>query len=868
MNPLLEEWKEKTKRSYESITGEENAETKEIFASKVTEELGGIITKAYREAVPHKLVWVGAGRDGKKWGTRGVDKEVVEAVQERAAKRQIYEQECGRGRDSEVLKKNWKEAERTVEGILRKRDKEKVERSVSKMEAGFKGDKMEMYEEYRYRMRESRERLPQSLRNSRGEIRSEKMILQEWKARFDLKSEEMGGEEDKDHRKKVEAMVEGYWKEKRADETERKVKWFRDKDVKEVKAKMKMKGAGGEDGVLNSMIKRGSKELNKALRLMANILATLEVIPDKWKLIIMVPAYKKGDRTATSNYRPIGLTSVLYKVYERLLARRMRGVAKIPVEQCGFRKGFGTHTVLKRLQILRAQARYEGKGVYLACIDMQEAFERAWRPGILFRAWEAGVKGKLWRIVANTLQNTFALVRTNFGDTSTFRVTQGVVTGAVLSPLLYSLFFSPMVRVVKGIAVKVQGTEILPQLFADDGTILAHTREQREQMVGTVLRWMRRWNVKVKNEKSAYFSEKGMDERERSESMDQLLKEVEKVTVLGISIMKEGIEPMVYVKELLRRVGKRTKVALEGGLENSLSFGVVNFLYKTYAESILTHSLPFMEHEGYAQKKLQSAQDEFVESVMRSKGKYPVWQAAAEMGVLDMDLQADKARILMHHRIMNNGEDDLTRKMMDWELGEGGKTEKTKIGEALKRVGSGYTVEGIVRLNYWALKHDIKRVVQQEQEKRWKRESARSKAEHKRGAERKGHWGMERFLAKCPAEMARRFVNVRMGAEKGTAVSEGNGRCAKCMAQEASVEHTMWECPSTSEKRNLLYNQVEESWPEVAGRMRRMNPETATDFVTGKGAKQYGPAVWEGIQRQVVRFIWEATGGPRRVRDK
>ena len=35
-----------------------------------------------------------------------------------------------------------------------------------------------------------------------------------------------------------------------------------------------------------------------------------------------------------------------------------------------------------------------------------------------------------------------------------------------------------------------------------------------------------------------------MDERERSESMDQLLKEVEKVTVLGISIMKEGIEPI------------------------------------------------------------------------------------------------------------------------------------------------------------------------------------------------------------------------------------------------------------------------------------------------------------------------------------
>ncbi len=73
-----------------------------------------------------------------------------------------------------------------------------------------------------------------------------------------------------------------------------------------------------------------------------------------------------------------------------------------------------------------------------------------------------------------------------------------------------------MVRVVKGISVKVEGTEILPQLFADDGTIFAHTREKR---VRTVLRWMLRWNVKVKNEKSVYYSEKGMGEQERRESM-------------------------------------------------------------------------------------------------------------------------------------------------------------------------------------------------------------------------------------------------------------------------------------------------------------------------------------------------------------
>ena len=59
------------------------------------------------------------------------------------------------------------------------------------------------------------------------------------------------------------------------------------------------------------------------------------------------------------------------------------------------------------------------------------------------------MKGKLWRIVGNTLRDTFAVVRTNYGDTRRFRVKQGVLTGAVLSPLLYIIFFSPVVRVVE-----------------------------------------------------------------------------------------------------------------------------------------------------------------------------------------------------------------------------------------------------------------------------------------------------------------------------------------------------------------------------------------------------------------------------------
>ena len=107
---------------------------------------------------------------------------------------------------------------------------------------------------------------------------------------------------------------------------------------------------------------------------------------------------------------------------------------------------------------------------------------------------------------------------------------------------------------------------------------------------------MLRWNVIVKKAKSLYHSERGMGEQERRDGMEQLLKETESVTILGLAIMKEGIEPVQYIKELLRRVGVRTKVVLAGELEDvdALTFGVTSFLYKTYADSILAHALPFV----------------------------------------------------------------------------------------------------------------------------------------------------------------------------------------------------------------------------------------------------------------------------------
>ena len=83
------------------------------------------------------------------------------------------------------------------------------------------------------------------------------------------------------------------------------------------------KKSPGEDGVPVEAIKLGGDSLSIAITALFNHCLELEKIPEAWENAMITLLHKKGDITKLENYRPISLLSTLYKLFIKIIAKRL-----------------------------------------------------------------------------------------------------------------------------------------------------------------------------------------------------------------------------------------------------------------------------------------------------------------------------------------------------------------------------------------------------------------------------------------------------------------------------------------------------------------------------------------------------------------
>ena len=73
--------------------------------------------------------------------------------------------------------------------------------------------------------------------------------------------------------------------------------------------------------------------------------------PDELKRAEVTPIFKKEDSTNVKNYRPVSVSPVMSKVFERIMQKQINAYIEkfFSPYLCGFRKGFGTQDALTSL---------------------------------------------------------------------------------------------------------------------------------------------------------------------------------------------------------------------------------------------------------------------------------------------------------------------------------------------------------------------------------------------------------------------------------------------------------------------------------------------------------------------------------------
>jgi len=101
--------------------------------------------------------------------------------------------------------------------------------------------------------------------------------------------------------------------------------------------KLKCHKSPGIDQIPVEWIKAGGRSFHCEIHKLISIWDK-EELPEEWKESIIVPTYKKGNKTECSNYRGISLLPTMYKILSNILLSRLTPYAEkiIGVHQCGF----------------------------------------------------------------------------------------------------------------------------------------------------------------------------------------------------------------------------------------------------------------------------------------------------------------------------------------------------------------------------------------------------------------------------------------------------------------------------------------------------------------------------------------------------
>ncbi|CAM4574253.1 unnamed protein product [Leuciscus chuanchicus] len=245
-------------------------------------------------------------------------------------------------------------------------------------------------------------------------------------------------------------------------------------NVRQIFRKQKRRKAPGPDGVSPACLKTCADQLASIFSLIFNRSLEQCKVPFCFKRSTIIPIPKKPKITGLNDYRPVALTSVAMKSFERLVLAYLKDITGPLLDplQFAYRANrsvddvvnMGLHYTLQHLDKPGTYAR-------ILFVDFSSAFNTIVPSLLQTKLTQLSVPSSICQWITSFLTDRQQLVRMGKITSDSRTISTGAPQGCVLSPLLFSLYTNDCTS---------KDTSVKLLKFPDDTTVIGLIRNGDE----------------------------------------------------------------------------------------------------------------------------------------------------------------------------------------------------------------------------------------------------------------------------------------------------------------------------------------------------------------------------------------------------
>jgi len=390
-------------------------------------------------------------------------------------------------------------------------------------------------------------------------------------------------------------------------------------------------------------------------------------LPLSWCMARIIPIYKKGPKDDPNNYRPISILSTGLKLYTKILNNRLtewcRKWSKISDYQAGFRKKRSCADHIFTLMALTQIQLSQGKDLFVAFVDLSQAFDSP-NHNLLWKVLlKMGVSAKFLGSLMYLYENASAQVTTATGPTESIRILKGVLQGDSASPTLFNLFIEELVSklhssLLRGFRVGKRLIHLL--LYADDLALIAQSKELLQEKMTITANFFhsRGLHVNLKKTNVLIFRRSGRVRKDEKFSWrGEEVQNVKSYVYLGVTFQSNGrfnLNSSIAIHNGIAAQGSTLRI-----LKNTkkLVLPAIKTLFCSMVKSTTLYCAGIWgQNHGDA---LEVVQQKFLKRVLRLPISAPRYFVRMETGSLPLKYDVAKAVWLLFVKLLSSDPESL-----------------------------------------------------------------------------------------------------------------------------------------------------------------------------------------------------------------